>query len=43
MENTKGIDVLINNAAILNDKMVFNMTPEQWGKVLDCNLNGHFF
>lgn len=43
IENKKTVDILINNAAVLNDKMVFNMTENQWQEVLNSNLNGHFF
>jgi len=37
-----GLDVLVNNAGILRDRMVFNMTPEEWDTVLKVHLYGHF-
>jgi len=37
-----GLDTLINNAGILRDRMVFNMTEEEWDLVLDVHLKGHF-
>jgi NAD(P)-dependent dehydrogenase (short-subunit alcohol dehydrogenase family) len=37
-----GLDVLINNAGILRDKMSFNMTEEEWDLVINVHLKGHF-
>ncbi|MGZ4678188.1 MAG: SDR family oxidoreductase [Acidimicrobiia bacterium] len=37
-----GLDVLINNAGILRDKMSFNMTEEEWDSVINVHLKGHF-
>ncbi len=37
-----GLDVLINNAGILRDKMSFNMTEDEWDAVIDVHLKGHF-
>jgi NAD(P)-dependent dehydrogenase (short-subunit alcohol dehydrogenase family) len=36
------IDILINVAGILRDRMIFNMTEEEWDAVLDVHLKGHF-
>jgi NAD(P)-dependent dehydrogenase (short-subunit alcohol dehydrogenase family) len=36
------LDVLINNAGILRDKMSFNMTEEEWDAVIKVHLKGHF-
>ena len=36
------LDVLINNAGILRDRMVFNMTDEEWTDVINVHLKGHF-
>lgn len=36
------IDVLINNAGITQDSSFKKMTPEQWHKVIDTNLNAVF-
>jgi NAD(P)-dependent dehydrogenase (short-subunit alcohol dehydrogenase family) len=37
-----GLDVLINNAGILRDKMSFNMEEAEWDQVVDVHLKGHF-
>ena len=37
------IDVLINNAGITQDAFLTKMTDDQWGKVINVNLNGVFF
>src|SRR5262245_64861991 len=36
------LDVLINNAGILRDKMSFNMDEAEWDAVIDVHLKGHF-
>ena len=36
------LDILVNNAGILRDKMVFNMTEEEWDIVQKVHLYGHF-
>ncbi len=36
------LDVLVNNAGILRDKMSFNMTEAEWDIVIDVHLKGHF-
>jgi 3-oxoacyl-[acyl-carrier protein] reductase len=35
---TTGLDVLIHNAGITRDKLMANMTPDQWDAVLAVNL-----
>lgn len=37
-----GIDVLVNNAGINLDKLITDMTPESWQKVIDVDLTGVF-
>jgi NAD(P)-dependent dehydrogenase (short-subunit alcohol dehydrogenase family) len=37
-----GLDVLINNAGILRDKMSFNMEEAEWDAVINVHLKGHF-
>lgn len=37
------IEVLINNAGILNDALMLYMTDEQWSEVAHGNLDGFFF
>ena len=36
------LDILVNNAGILRDRMVYNMTPEEWDIVMKVHLYGHF-
>ena len=36
------IDVIINNAAITRDAMLYKMTEEQWDAVINVNLKGTF-
>ncbi len=36
------LDILINNAGILRDRMVFNMSEEEWDSVVAVHLKGHF-
>ena len=38
-----GVDVLINNAGISVRASFVDITPEQWRRVMDVNLNGVFF
>jgi NAD(P)-dependent dehydrogenase (short-subunit alcohol dehydrogenase family) len=42
-EMTGGLDVLINNAGISIRHKFMDITPQEWRKVLDVNLNGVFF
>lgn len=37
------LDILVNNAGILRDKMIWNMTEEEWDLVMKVHLYGHFF
>ena len=36
------VDVLINNAAITRDAMLYKMTEDQWDAVINVNLKGTF-
>jgi NAD(P)-dependent dehydrogenase (short-subunit alcohol dehydrogenase family) len=36
------LDVLVNNAGVLRDRMLFNMTDEEWDLVVKVHLRGHF-
>jgi NAD(P)-dependent dehydrogenase (short-subunit alcohol dehydrogenase family) len=38
-----GLDILINNAGVLRDRTVFNMTEEEWDTVMKVHLYGHFY
>ena len=37
------ISVLVNNAGIRRDNVMFMMTDEEWSSVIDTNLNGYFY
>lgn len=37
-----GLDVVVNNAGILRDRMLVNMTPEEWDDVIRVHLRGTF-
>jgi NAD(P)-dependent dehydrogenase (short-subunit alcohol dehydrogenase family) len=37
-----GLDVLVNNAGILRDRMLVNMTADEWDESVRVNLRGHF-
>jgi NAD(P)-dependent dehydrogenase (short-subunit alcohol dehydrogenase family) len=37
-----GLDVLVNNAGILRDRMLINMTPEEWDAVIRVHLRGTY-
>ena len=36
------IDILVNNAGILRDRMIFNMSEQEWDDVMAVHLHGHF-
>lgn len=36
------INVLVNNAGILRDRVLVNMTEEEWDSVIHVHLKGHF-
>ena len=37
-----GLDVVVNNAGITRDRMLFNMADEEWDLVIKVHLRGHF-
>jgi NAD(P)-dependent dehydrogenase (short-subunit alcohol dehydrogenase family) len=37
-----GLDVLVNNAGILRDRMSFSMSEDEWDIVVNVHLKGHF-
>ena len=37
-----GLDIVVNNAGVLRDRMVFTMSPQEWDLVLRVHLRGHF-
>jgi NAD(P)-dependent dehydrogenase (short-subunit alcohol dehydrogenase family) len=36
------LDIVVNNAGILRDRMFHKMAPEDWQAVIDVHLGGHF-
>jgi NAD(P)-dependent dehydrogenase (short-subunit alcohol dehydrogenase family) len=36
------VDVVVNNAGIVRDRMIFNMTEEEWDTVIAVHLKGSF-
>lgn len=42
IETFGDLHVLVNNAGIIRDRVVVNMTPEEWDSVISVHLRGHF-
>lgn len=42
LDHFNRVDIVINNAGILRDRMIFNMTEEEWDGVIDTHLKGCF-
>jgi len=36
------LDIVVNVAGILRDRMIFNMTEEEWDEVIAVHLKGHY-
>lgn len=36
------IDIVVNNAGLVRDRMLFNMSDEEWDDVIRVHLRGHF-
>ncbi len=42
VDNFGRLDILANMAGILRDRMIFNMTEEEWDALIAIHLKGHF-
>ena len=42
IETFGDLDIVVNNAGVLRDRTVFNMSEEEWDIVIDVHLKGHF-
>jgi NADP-dependent 3-hydroxy acid dehydrogenase YdfG len=36
------LDIVVNNAGVLRDRMIFTMSPQEWDLVIRVHLRGHF-
>jgi 3-oxoacyl-[acyl-carrier protein] reductase len=41
-EHFGGLHILVNNAGVTRDRMLFNMSDDEWDTVLGVHLRGHF-
>ena len=42
IETSGRLDIVVNNAGVLRDRMIFTMAPDEWDLVLRVHLRGHF-
>ncbi len=42
LENFGDLDIVVNNAGVLRDRMLFTMTDQEWDEVIRVHLRGHF-
>jgi NAD(P)-dependent dehydrogenase (short-subunit alcohol dehydrogenase family) len=42
LETFGGLDALVNNAGLVRDRMLVNMSEDEWDLVLKVDLKGHF-
>src|SRR4051795_2039353 len=42
LERFGRLDILVNNAGILRDRMLVNMSEQEWDAVINVHLKGHF-
>lgn len=41
-ERLGGLDIVVSNAGVIRDKILFNMTDDEWDLVMAVHLRGHF-
>jgi NAD(P)-dependent dehydrogenase (short-subunit alcohol dehydrogenase family) len=41
-EGLGGLDIVVNNAGMTRDRMLFNLSDEEWDDVIRVHLRGHF-
>ena len=42
LDNFSRLDILVNVAGILRDRMIFNMSEQEWDDVIAVHLKGHY-
>jgi NAD(P)-dependent dehydrogenase (short-subunit alcohol dehydrogenase family) len=42
LDSFGGLDIVVNNAGVLRDRMIFTMSEYEWDLVLRTHLRGHF-
>jgi 3-oxoacyl-[acyl-carrier protein] reductase len=42
LDSFGGLDIVVNNAGVLRDRMIFTMSEQEWDLVLRVHLRGHF-
>jgi NAD(P)-dependent dehydrogenase (short-subunit alcohol dehydrogenase family) len=42
VEEYGGLDIVVNNAGMTRDRMLFNMSDDEWDAIMHVHLRGHF-